>query len=73
MLQSAADRAAEVAETAERARDEARLAAAAGAQRTQQEGERLAEAEGEIEGLRARLQMAEEELAGLVDDADQVR
>lgn len=72
-LQSATDRAGEVAETAERVRDEARLAAAAAAQRMQQEGERLAETEGENEGLRTRLQMAEEELAGLVDDANQVR
>lgn len=72
-LQSATDRSVEVAEAAARDRDEARVAAATAAQRVQQEREGLAEMEGENEGLRARLQMAEEELGGLVADADKVR
>lgn len=71
-LQSATDRSAEVAEAATRDRDEARLAVATAAQRVHQEREGLAEMEGENEGLRARLQMAEEELGALVADADQV-
>lgn len=72
MLQSATDRAAEAAEAAARDRDEAKVAAATAGQRAQQERDELAEAEGENEGLRARLQMAEEEMAGLAADADQV-
>lgn len=71
-LQSNADRAVEAAGAATRERDEGRLAAAAAAQRAQQEREGLAEAEGEIEGLRVRLQMAEDELAAFVADAHQV-
>ncbi|CAM9159615.1 unnamed protein product [Laminaria digitata] len=73
MLQSATDRAAEAAEAAARDRDEARVAAATAGQRAQQERDGLAEAEGENEGLRARLQMAEEEMAALAADADQAR
>lgn len=72
MLQSATDRAAEAVEAAARDRDEAKVAAATALQRAQQERGGLAEAEGENEGLRARLQMAEEEMAGLTADADQV-
>ncbi|CBJ30404.1 conserved unknown protein [Ectocarpus siliculosus] len=72
-LQSAADRSEEAAEGAGRERDEARAAAAAAAQRAQRERECLAEVEGENEGLRERLRMAEEELAGLVAEADQAR
>eukprot|EP00903_Cladosiphon_okamuranus_P005510 g5490.t1 len=69
-LQTAADRSKEAAETALRERDETRVAAATAAQRAQQEREGLAEMEGENEGLRARLQMAEEELGVLAADAD---
>lgn len=72
MLQSATDRAAEAAEEVARDRDEARLAVATAGQRVQQERDGLAEAEGENEGLRARLQMVEGEMAGLVAEADQV-
>ncbi|CAN0290948.1 unnamed protein product, partial [Hapterophycus canaliculatus] len=72
-LQSAADRAVEAAEAASRDRDETRVAAATMAQRAQQEREGLAEMEGENEGLRVRLQMAEEELRSLVAEADQAR
>lgn len=71
-LQSATDRANEAREAADRDRDEAKLAAAAAAQKAQQERDKLAEIEGESEGLRARLQMADEEIAVLVADADQV-
>lgn len=71
-LQSAADRAAEAVEAMARDRDEVRLAAAAAAQRAQQEREGLAEAEGESEGLRETLQMAEEELAGVLAEVEQV-
>eukprot|EP00904_Undaria_pinnatifida_P009883 jgi/Undpi1/6024/HiC_scaffold_2.g01298.m1 len=73
MLQSATDRAAEAAEEVARDRDEARLAVATAGQRVQQERDGLAEAEGENEGLRARLQMVEGEMAGLVAEADQAR
>ncbi len=72
-LQSATDRSAEAAEAATRDRNEARMVAATAAQRAQQERERLAEMEGENEGLRTRLQMAEEELGSLAADADEVR
>lgn len=71
-LQSATDRSAAAAEAATRDRDEARMVAATAAQRAQQERERLAEMEGENEGLRTRLQMAEEELGSLAADADEV-
>lgn len=71
-LQSAADRAAEATEAAVRERDEARLEAAAASRRAQQEREGLAEIEGENEGLRARLQMAEEDVSLLASEADQV-
>lgn len=71
-LQSPADRSKEAVEAAFRERDEARVAAATAAQRAQQEREGLAEKEGENEGLRARLQMAEEELGVLAAAADQV-
>lgn len=56
-----------------RERDEARLAAAAATQRTQQERDTRAEVEGENEGLRMRLQMMEKEMAILAGEADQVR
>lgn len=71
-LQTAADRSKEAAEAAFRERDEARVAATTAAQRARQEREGLAELEGENEGLRARLQMAEEELGVLAADAHQV-
>ncbi|CAM9723282.1 unnamed protein product, partial [Ascophyllum nodosum] len=72
-LQSATDRAVEAGEATARGRDEAKLEVAAAVQRAQQDRDKLAEAEGEIEGLRTRLQMTEEEIAALVADADQVR
>ena len=71
-LQSATDRAVEAGEATARGRDEAKLEVAAAVQRAQQDRDKLAEAEGEIEGLRTRLQMTEEEIAALVADADQV-
>lgn len=72
-LQAAADRSSEAAEAVARERDEATVAAATAAQRAQQERDGLAEMEGENEGLRTRLQMAEEELGGLAAAADQVK
>lgn len=56
-----------------RERDEARLAAVAASQRTQQERDATAEVEGENEGLRTRLQMMEKDMAILAGEADQVR
>lgn len=55
-----------------RERDEVTLAVATAAQRMRVEREERAEIEGENEGLRTRLQMAEEEFASLLAETDQV-
>lgn len=63
----------QAAEAVARARDEALLTASAASQRAQQERDGLAEVEGENDGLRARLQLMEEEIAALATEADHVR
>lgn len=72
-LQSAADRATEATETMAHARDQVKLEAMTAASKAQQERDKLVEAEDEIDGLRTRVQMLEEEFALLTAEADQVR